>query len=115
MCEMDMVVDGDKNTVSEIDIVPQPLGEKNPYGNTFVPKQTVLTNEKEAVRTADPSNRAWKISNADGKLNPISIKSVADKFIPCTRGPAMPTLMTPIQKPPLSPPARANLPKPTFG
>jgi primary-amine oxidase len=92
---LDMAVDGKKNTVSEIDVVPEPLGDNNPYGNAFGPVETILTTEKEAIRIADPSKaRAWKVSNAEGKLNPITQKPTAYKLLPFTRGPAMPVLLT---------------------
>lgn len=96
---LDMAVDGSKNTVSELDIVAEPFSHtSNPYGNAFGPKETVLTNESEAVRRYDATKaRTWKISNADGKVNPITGKPVAYKLIPFTKGPAQPPLMTDIE------------------
>jgi primary-amine oxidase len=92
---LDMAVDGTKNTVSEVDIVREPLGDHNPYGNAFSPVETVLTTEQEGIRIHDATKaRAWKISNAEGKINPITKKPVAYKLIPFTRGPAMPPLLT---------------------
>ncbi len=32
---LDMAVDSHKNTVTEVDIISEPLGEGNPYGNCF--------------------------------------------------------------------------------
>lgn len=88
---LDMAVDGDENTVSEIDVVPSP----SEVGNGFVPAETVLKTEQEAVRTCDMTKaRLWKISNATGKVNPITKKPVAYKLIPFTQGPSMPTLLT---------------------
>ena len=92
---LDMAVDGTKNTVSEVDIVPEPLGDHKPYGNAFSAIESVLTTEQEGVRIYDATKaRAWKISNAEGKVNPITKKPVAYKLIPFTRGPAMPPLLT---------------------
>jgi len=92
---LDMAVAGTKNTVSEIDIIPDPISEQNPYGNAFSPVETILTKEQDAIRTYDATKaRAWKISNAEGKLNPITKKPVAYKLVPFTRGAAMPPLLT---------------------
>lgn len=92
---LDMAVDGVKNTVSEVDVVPEPLGEGNPYGNAFNAVETILTSEKEAVRVYDATKaRAWKIKNAEGKVNPITKKPTSYKLIPFTRGAAQPTLLT---------------------
>jgi primary-amine oxidase len=92
---LDMSVDGDKNTVSEIDVVAEPVSELNPYGNAFGPVETILTNEQEAVRVYDATKaRTWKIANADGKVNPITGKPTAYKLIPFTKGPAQPPLLT---------------------
>ena len=93
---LDMAVDGPLNTVSEIDVVPLPYDKTtNPYGNSFGPVETVLKTEQEAVRTHDATKaRAWKIANAEGKVNEVSGKPVAYKLIPFTRGPAQPPLLT---------------------
>jgi primary-amine oxidase len=92
---LDMNVDGEKNTVSEVDVVREPLSDKNPYGNAFGATETILKTEHEAVRCADTTKaRAWKISNATGKLNPFTKKPVAFKLIPFSMGASMPTLLT---------------------
>jgi len=92
---LDMAVDGTKNTVSEIDIVSEPISDTNPYGNAFYPKETILKHEQDAVRTCDASKaRLWKISNAEGKVNAINKKPVSYKLIPFTRGAAQPVLFT---------------------
>ena len=93
---LDMAVDGTKNTVSEVDVIAEPFDEiKNPYGNAFGAVETVLTNEKDAVRVYDGTKaRTWKIANAEGKKNPITGRPVAYKLIPFTKGPAQPPLLT---------------------
>jgi len=92
---LDMAVDGTKNTVSEIDVLPEPVSERNPYGNAFGAVETVLKSESEGVRMYDATKaRAWKISNAEGKVNPITGKPVSYKLIPFTRGAAQPALLT---------------------
>ena len=86
-----MAVDGEKNTVSEVDIVPQ----DSPYGNAFVPVETTLKKEQDAVRINDANMaRSWKVSNAEGKVNPVTGKPTAYKLIPFTKGPAQPPLLT---------------------
>jgi primary-amine oxidase len=92
---LDMAVDGHENTVSEVDVISQPLDAAlNPYGNAFGPVEKVLASEKSAIRRADPSRaRAWKVSNAGGKTNRINGKPTAYKLLPFTRGPAQPTML----------------------
>lgn len=93
---LDMSVDGDKNVVSEVDVETAPSSPTaNPYGNIFAKKETILSTEKEAVRLYDANKaRVWKISNAEGKVNPITKKPTAYKLIPFTRGAAQPPLLT---------------------
>jgi primary-amine oxidase len=92
---LDMAVDGTDNVVSEVDVLPVPLDPvKNPWGNAFVPVETVLESEQKAIRITDPTKaRVWKISNAT-KTNPINGKPTAYKLIPYTRGPAQPVMLT---------------------
>jgi primary-amine oxidase len=92
---LDMAVDGRDNVVSEVDVVPVPLDPiKNPWGNAFVPVETVLESERTAIRTADATKaRVWKIANAS-KKNPINGQPTAYKLIPFTRGPAQPVMLT---------------------
>jgi primary-amine oxidase len=61
---LDMEVDGPDNAVLEVDTLPTPLGEGNPWGNAFAPVATLLENELAAKRNVDPSrSRSWKIVN----------------------------------------------------
>jgi primary-amine oxidase len=90
-----MAVDSHKNTVSEIDVNTDPLGDSNPYGNCFNVKETVLETESDAQRLYDANKaRCWKISNAEGKVNGRTGKPVAYKLFPFTSGPAQPPLLT---------------------
>lgn len=93
---IDMAVDGDKNTVSEIDVVNHPdKSVDNPCGNVFGPVETVLKTEGEAKRLYDANKaRAWKIQNAEGRVNSITNKPTAYKLVPFTKGPAQPPLLT---------------------
>jgi primary-amine oxidase len=92
---LDMNVDGEKNTVSEMNVATAPPSPTNPHGNVFQASQTLLKSEKDAVRDCDPTSaRHWKISNAEGVVNPITKKPTAYKLMPFTRGPNMPLLLT---------------------
>lgn len=93
---LDMSVDGEKNTVSEIDVETAPSSAtENPFGNIFSAKSTLLGSEMEAIRTYDANKaRTWKIANAEGAVNPITKKPTAYKLIPFTRGAAQPPLLT---------------------
>lgn len=65
---LDMAVDGDTNTVEEIDAVPVPLGAGNPWGNAFRQQKTTLTSELQARRVADNlRGRTWHITNPTKK------------------------------------------------
>lgn len=61
---LDMAVDGDANTVEEVDAVAAPIGPDNPWGNAFTQQRTTLTHELEAMRSADNLKaRVWHIVN----------------------------------------------------
>lgn len=92
---LDMAVDSHKNNVTEIDLVTEPVGPNNPYGNGFNVQETLLKTEAEAKRVYDVNKaRVWKISNAEGKLNGQTGKPTAYKLYPFTAGAAQPTLLT---------------------
>lgn len=61
---LDFEVDGERNSVCEVNAIPEPLGPKNPTGTAFRSVATVLDSEKEAKRRVNPaSSRHWKITN----------------------------------------------------
>lgn len=61
-----MMVDGEKNTVTEHEFVPRPWGKDNPYGNVFDTTSRVLSRERDAAREADGrTGRYWKIVNSN--------------------------------------------------
>ena len=63
---LDMMVDGLKNTVYEVDAAADPAGPANPSGNAWRAKATPLRSEGEAQRNIDPLvGRYWKIANPD--------------------------------------------------
>jgi primary-amine oxidase len=63
---LDMMVDGLRNAVEEVDAVRVPVGPDNPYGNAFARRATRLTTESQGQRLADPAaGRVWQIVNPE--------------------------------------------------
>ena len=61
---MDVAVDGDNNTVTEVNSVPVPVGPENPYGMAWVAEETPLLRESEAMREVNTDTaRFWRITN----------------------------------------------------
>ena len=59
-----MMVDGERNSVTEHEFVPRPWGEDNPHGNVFDTTNRTLARERDAAREADGrTGRYWKILN----------------------------------------------------
>ena len=68
---LDMEVDGDANTVYEVDTAPLPRGAGNPRGNAFTAQAEAIASEAEAGRTVNSASaRHWRIAN-DGTANPL--------------------------------------------
>lgn len=65
---LDMNVDGEANTVHEVNTVRAPRGPDNPHGNAFRAEVTPLTTEKEAMRSTNAASaRFWRIVNPTTK------------------------------------------------
>ncbi|WP_432536723.1 primary-amine oxidase [Kineococcus arenarius] len=63
---LDMAVDGVRNVVDEIDVVPVPLGPQNPHGNAIGRRATRLRTEADAQRDADDrADRTWRIASTE--------------------------------------------------
>jgi primary-amine oxidase len=78
---LDMMVDGQNNSVYEVNTEAEPLGPENPYGNAFFATSTLLVSESEAQRIIDPlSCRYWKVVNPNS-LNKVG-EPVAYKLMP---------------------------------
>lgn len=78
---LDFEVDGETNSVQEVDAIPEPLGPENRQGTAFRSVATTLRNEAEARRFVDPSrSRHWKVSNPES-LNRLGLP-VAYKLLP---------------------------------
>jgi primary-amine oxidase len=68
---MDMQVDGERNSVYEVEAAALPLGPDNPYGNAWETKKTLLGRESEARRLIDPLvARTWYVVNPE-QLNEL--------------------------------------------
>ncbi|MGF1936225.1 MAG: primary-amine oxidase [Nostoc sp. ChiQUE02] len=65
---LDFDVDGQANSVMEMNVKALPMDEKNPLGNAIAVAETPLAKETAAVRDLDmKSSREWMIVNADKK------------------------------------------------
>ena len=63
---LDMMVDGVRNAVDEVEAQRVPMGPGNPYGNAFRKRKTRLTSESTAQRaSAQGQVRTWHIVNPD--------------------------------------------------
>jgi primary-amine oxidase len=77
---LDFDLDGVANSVYEVNVQGEPKSRKNPYGNAFYAKPTLLTTEQKARRNLKlETGRYWKIVNENVK-NEIG-EPVAYKFI----------------------------------
>ncbi len=78
---LDFDLDGMANTVQQVDVVPEPIDDKNPFENAFVAKATSLQTELQSLANLNlESARTWKIINP-GKRNAVG-EPVGYKFIP---------------------------------
>jgi len=63
---LDMQVDGERNSVYEVDAAALPPGPDNPYGNAWETRKTLLARESEARRLIDPMvARTWYVVNPE--------------------------------------------------
>jgi primary-amine oxidase len=61
---LDMMVDGQQNSVYEVDTVRDPISADNQHGNAFSVKKTVLSEENDFPRKVDPfAARYWTVAN----------------------------------------------------
>jgi primary-amine oxidase len=87
---MDMTVDGQNNSVYEINTVSDEPGPENPHYNAFHAEATLLASESEAQRIINPlSARFWKIVNPSEKNrlgSPVGYKLMpGDNVLPFAR------------------------------
>ncbi|MEV6557449.1 primary-amine oxidase [Nocardia sp. NPDC051756] len=63
---LDMMVDGHRNRVEEVESARVPIGPDNPHGNAFTWQRSTLARESDAQRLADNRvGRVWRISNPE--------------------------------------------------
>ncbi|RUS15719.1 copper amine oxidase [Jimgerdemannia flammicorona] len=89
---LDPMIDGVKNTVSQVDVVPLEgdVGSNtNPYGQGFTLREIPLkTTHTEQGQANSLSGRIWKISNPSS-LHPFTGQPVAWKLVPMNTPPLM--------------------------
>jgi primary-amine oxidase len=75
---LDFALDGDRNSVYEVNAEAVPDAEGNVFGNAFVAKSTLLARESEARRRLNPDTaRSWRIVNPNSPNRygqPVSYK-----------------------------------------
>jgi primary-amine oxidase len=60
----EMALDGERNSVSEVNFSGAPTGESNPYGNAVRIDETPLASESQAQRLIDlAASRYWRVTN----------------------------------------------------
>lgn len=63
---LDFAVDGIRNNVSQVDVVPEELGPENPFQNGFYTKKTLYRTEKESRSHMNvETSRTWEIASAE--------------------------------------------------
>ncbi|MBI3549851.1 MAG: primary-amine oxidase [Elusimicrobia bacterium] len=63
---LDFDVDGERNSVVEVETRPAPPGPANPFGNKVDVVETTLASEKKAARDLSlATHRRWKVVSAD--------------------------------------------------
>jgi primary-amine oxidase len=61
---LEMAIDGNRNSVVEVETAALPLGPDNPLGTAFAARETVLGTEHQAMRTTNSaSSRYWRIQS----------------------------------------------------
>lgn len=91
VARLDLDVDGEDNTVMEVDSSAPPVSKDNPYGLALVTTSKTIASEAESARDFDWSTqRAWKVVNPN-KVNKHGT-NVAYKLVP---GGCFPAMMDP--------------------
>jgi primary-amine oxidase len=84
---LDMSVDGDKNSIYEVNTAGLPRGKDNPHGNAFRAEATLLATEKAAQRELNAATaRFWRIVNSESR-NRLG-QPVAYRLVPGENCPA---------------------------
>ena len=88
VARLDLDVDGDQNTVMEVDSRALPMSEENPYGLAVVTDATPVTSEAESARDFNwATQRSWKVTNPN-RTNSVGTNP-AYKLVPSASIPPM--------------------------
>ena len=88
VARLDLDVDGDQNTVMEVDSKALPVSEDNPYGLAVVTEATPVTSESESARDFNwATQRSWKVVNPN-RTNSVGTNP-AYKLVPSASIPPM--------------------------
>ena len=83
---LDPRVDGDANSVFEVNTVSIPRGPENPHGNAFRAEETLLASEQSAQRSVNSgSARFWRIANTQQRNRlgrPVSYRLIPGENCP---------------------------------
>ncbi|WUK70277.1 primary-amine oxidase [Kribbella sp. NBC_00359] len=91
VARLDLDVDGDRNTVQEVDSRALPVSAENPYGLAVVTEATPIRSESEAARDFNwATQRSWKVVNPN-RVNAVGTNP-AYKLVPSA---SIPPLMDP--------------------
>jgi primary-amine oxidase len=86
VARIDPCIDGEKNSVYEVDTQSLPRGKANPHGNAFRTRATLLATEKAARRsTSHDAARFWRIVNP-GRKNRLG-EPVGYRLVPGENSP----------------------------
>jgi primary-amine oxidase len=89
VAKLDLDIDGEENTVVEVDSVAAPIGDGNPYGLALSTETTAIESESQSARDFNwETQRSWKVINPN-KLNRHG-SNTAYKLVP---GAAIPALL----------------------
>jgi primary-amine oxidase len=89
VAKLDLDIDGEENTVVEVDSVAASIGDGNPYGLALSTQTTTIESESQAARDFNwETQRSWKVINPD-KTNRHG-SNTAYKLVP---GAAIPALL----------------------
>jgi primary-amine oxidase len=91
VAKLDLDIDGEENTVVEVDSVAAPIGEDNPYGLALSTQSRTIEAESQSARDFNwETQRTWKVINP-GKVNRHG-SNTAYKLVP---GAAIPSMLDP--------------------
>ena len=91
IAKLDLDIDGEENTVVEVDSVAAPISDANPYGLALSTEATTIETESQSARDFNwEAQRIWKVINPN-KVNRHG-SNTAYKLVP---GAAIPSLLDP--------------------